>query len=101
MISSLREARPISYNPIQGNLYCIEPADAEFIGFIAEELIEIDPRLVEFDKEGPSSVHYERIGQVLTNLVKRQRDRIARVGSTKCASSSQDLMLISKTPLNK
>ena len=33
----LEKARPISYNPIQGNLYSLEPADAEFIGFIFEE----------------------------------------------------------------
>ena len=54
-------------------------------------LAEIDPRLVEFDKEGPSSVHYERIGAVLTNLVKRQRDRIAELEAQN-APSSQDLM---------
>ena len=62
MISSLR--RQDQFLTIQFKAtHTLEPVDAEFIGFIAEELTEIDPRLVEFDKEGPSSVHYERIGQ--------------------------------------
>ena len=79
MISSLRRQDQFLTIQFKATHILYRTCDAEFIDSSLRSWAEIDPRLVEFDKEGPSSVHYERIGAVLTNLVKRQRDRIAEL----------------------
>jgi hypothetical protein len=46
-------------------------------GFIAEEVEEVDPRLVQHDNDGtPEGVQYDRIVPHLVNLLKRQDERI-------------------------
>ena len=55
-------------------------------GFIAEELHEIEPRLVDYsiNEEGnpvPEGVQYDRVPVLLFNIVRRQRDTIAQMQS--------------------
>ena len=54
-------------------------ADTMF-GVIAEDVEAIDPRLVTYDADGEvEGVAYDRFGPALIPLVRRQRDRIARL----------------------
>jgi len=53
-------------------------------GFIAEELDQVEPRLVDYsiNEEGnpvPEGVQYDRVPVLLTNIVKRQRDTITQM----------------------
>ena len=46
-------------------------------GFIAEEMHEVDPRLVHYGSDGnPEGIQYDRMVAPLVNIVKRQRDEI-------------------------
>ena len=48
------------------------------IGFIAEEVAEVDPRLVEFnDSDEPESVAYDRLVVHLVNVCQQLQDRVA------------------------
>jgi Chaperone of endosialidase len=56
----------------------VDRPDWSFYGLIAEEVYEIDPRLVNLDKEGkPKSVAYDRLAVLLIPLVKQLSDRVA------------------------
>jgi len=85
---AILDCRPVWYRSICSG----DRPDHSFWGFIAEEVAEIDPRLVHFktvdvtfengkkietpcDPE-PESVHYNRFVPHLVNLVRRQRDQI-------------------------
>jgi hypothetical protein len=90
------ELRPVWYRSIAGN----DPEDHSYYGLIAEEVAEVDPRLVHFgassdcgcvaDEDGhieheqscltePEGVFYERIVPHLINLVARQRAELAEL----------------------
>ena len=64
--------RPISY-------HSKAPADdpeREFIGLIAEEVAEIDPRLVHYYDGRPDGVMYDRITVGLLGIVQEQQEQI-------------------------
>lgn len=77
---AILNARPVWFNSAAS-------ADTEnpnwgYWGFIAEEIADIDPRLVFYGKDSdgnldPESVQYDRFVPHLVNLVKRQKDQIA------------------------
>ena len=77
---AILNARPVWFNSTAS-------ADTEnptwgYWGFIAEEIADIDPRLVFYGKDSdgnldPESVQYDRFVPHLVNLVKRQKDQIA------------------------
>ena len=78
------ECRPVYYRPNPETTDPEAPVDPtqSFWGFIAEEVAEVDPRLVFYskDEEGnnrPEGVAYDSFAPILLNLVKRQRDQIA------------------------
>ena len=77
--SSKRYKKDIDYNSVDGNkIYSLKPVaykckqgnDDEYIGFIAEDVANVEPRLVCFDKKGaPDSVHYSHFTALLTKAV--------------------------------
>ena len=67
----LEHARPISY------YYTYDYDDREHLGFIAEELEQVEPRYVEYDDDGnPESVDYGMIVTTLTKICQMQEQRI-------------------------
>ena len=65
--------RAVQYN----SLSSADPSDQRYWGFIAEEVAEIDPRLVQFNTDGqPDSVGYERFVVPLLQVVQDQQARI-------------------------
>jgi len=88
--SSSRYKTNINYDDIDlTNIYGLKPAsfvyvggEKEYIGFIAEDVAEVEPRLVEFDKNGrPDAVCYDHITALLTSAVqelKKQNDELKK-----------------------
>lgn len=77
---AILNARPVWYNSTASG--DTENADWGYWGFIAEEIADIDPRLVFYGKDSDGnleaeSVQYDRFVPHLVNLVKRQKDQIA------------------------
>ena len=92
---AILELRPVWYRSLSAD----DPDTWSYWGFIAEEVAEIDPRLVTFtvpadyerqyDEDGepinpdvedltePDGVQYDRLVPHLVNLLSRQRDQIA------------------------
>jgi hypothetical protein len=73
-------ARPVWFNSTASS--DTENPDWGYWGFIAEEIADIDPRLVFYGKDSDGnleaeSVQYDRFVPHLINLVKRQKDQIA------------------------
>lgn len=77
MGSVIDNLRPISYKPI--NEWDLGPYD--LLGFIAEEVAEVEPRLVDYrvlnEEVVPESVTYDRVCVVLVAEVKELRKRVA------------------------
>lgn len=68
----LEEARPVTFYAND------EEEDQQFIGFIAEEMEEVEPRYVARDEEGrPDGVQYASIVATLTKICQLQEERIA------------------------
>ena len=66
--------RPVSYKSTAG----VDDSDHSHWGLIAEEVAEVDSRLIHIDENGdPSGVQYARIVVPLINIIKRQEARIA------------------------
>lgn len=71
LITSLR---PVTYKSLSD----IDDPDTRFWGFIAEEVEEIDPRLVTHGEDGsPEGVQYDRIIPALVGYIQRLEARIA------------------------
>lgn len=65
--------RPVTYKSLSDT----DDATARFWGFIAEEVEEIDPRLVTHNDDGePEGVQYDRIIPALVGIVRRQQQQI-------------------------
>ena len=66
--------RPVSYKSTAE----VDDPDHSHWGLIAEEVAEVDSRLIHIDENGdPSGVQYARIVVPLINIIKRQEARIA------------------------
>lgn len=66
--------RPVQYSSLAQD---VDPEDGRYWGFIAEEVAEIDPRLVQFNSQGqPDGVGYERFVVPLLQVVQDQQARI-------------------------
>tara|TARA_R100000995_G_scaffold15145_1_gene5900 strand:- start:371 stop:1270 length:900 start_codon:yes stop_codon:yes gene_type:complete len=66
--------RPVSYKSLCSG----DDKDRSHWGFIAEEVVEIDSRLVHFGPNGEADgVQYDRVIPALVNVIKRQEARIA------------------------
>ena len=70
-----RVSRPVSFRFKEG--YWGGPERRQF-GLIAEEVAEVMPELVQFDREGkPKSVRYEMLTSLLLNELQRQQRELA------------------------
>ncbi|HMO81426.1 MAG TPA: tail fiber domain-containing protein [Pyrinomonadaceae bacterium] len=68
-IDLLNRLRPVTFNWTTDH--------REDLGLVAEEVEDVDPRLVTYNSEGAvEGVKYDRIGVVLINVVKEQQDQI-------------------------
>lgn len=76
-LSNIFDMRPVSYRSRSP----IDDPNERFLGFIAEDMVNADPRLVEFKvidgERVPESVRYDRITVLLVGAVKNLADRIA------------------------
>jgi hypothetical protein len=85
-LSIIRSLRPVTFNFIED--------DREGIGFIAEEINEIDPRLVGFDKLGrPDTVEYQLITAYLAKAIQQQQDEIGDISATAARTVSSTYAL--------
>jgi hypothetical protein len=71
-IDEVLKMRPVSYHSRSK----IDNPNDEFIGFIAEEMVEVDHRLVEYKDGIPESVRYDRVTVLLAGAVKTLSDRL-------------------------
>ncbi len=69
---ALLNCRPVWYK----SLSSVDDPEQGHWGFIAEEVAEIDPRLVFFNGDDPEGVQYDRFVPHLLNLIKRQQQAI-------------------------
>ena len=108
---ALLNVRPVWYRSTTGN----EPTDWSWYGFIAEEVAEIDPRLVhwktvegvpnengqieytELETPVAEGVQYERFVPHLLNLIKRQKEQIESQGAAIAALEAR-LTALEVTP---
>ncbi|MFA6322082.1 MAG: tail fiber domain-containing protein [Candidatus Buchananbacteria bacterium] len=83
--SSRRYKSDIDYNGIDGSLaYQLQPVSyienatgKELLGFIAEDVALVEPRLVIYDKEGrPDSLYYPNFTALLAQAIKDQKEEI-------------------------
>jgi hypothetical protein len=86
--SALRFKTNIDYNGVDGDLlYKLKPVSFEsksdgskHIGFIAEDVAEVEPRLATYDSNGePVGVEYGNVTALLTQTVKDQQKEIERL----------------------
>jgi hypothetical protein len=91
--SSKRYKTDIDYDGVYGELiYDMKPVSFKAIdggkthvGFIAEDLAEVEPRLVMFDEEGrPDAVEYAYITALLVDEMKQLRQELCTYNETFC-----------------
>jgi hypothetical protein len=71
------KSRPVWYRSL-----CQEdPSQHSYWGFIAEEVAEIDPRMVFWGDDGPEGVQYDRYVVHLVKMVQQQKNRIDELTS--------------------
>ena len=75
---ALLALRPVTYRSLSD----ADDSGARFWGFIAEEVEEIDPRLVTHNEDGePEGVQYDRIVPALVGIIRRLEARVAALES--------------------
>ena len=65
-------SRPVWYRSLSES----DPSDYSYWGFIAEEVAEIDPRMVHWGNDGPEGVQYDRYVVHLVNVIQKQQQRL-------------------------
>jgi hypothetical protein len=65
-------SRPVWYRSLSEN----DPSDYSYWGFIAEEVAEIDPRMVHWGDDGPEGVQYDRYVVHLVSVIQKQQQRL-------------------------
>jgi trimeric autotransporter adhesin len=65
-------SRPVWYRSLSES----DPSDYSYWGFIAEEVAEIDPRMVHWGDDGPESVQYDRYVVHLVGVIQKQQQRL-------------------------
>jgi hypothetical protein len=74
---SLSEALVYGSEPVWYRSLCEnDPEDWSYWGFIAEEVAEIDPRMVHWGDDGPESVQYDRYVVHLVNVIQKQKQQL-------------------------
>jgi len=65
-------SRPVWFRSLADN----DPSDYSYWGFIAEEVAEIDPRMVHWGNDGPEGVQYDRYVVHLVSIIQKQQQRL-------------------------
>ena len=65
-------SRPVWYRSLSKN----DPSDYSYWGFIAEEVAEIDPRMVHWGDDGPEGVQYDRYVVHLVSVIQKQKQQL-------------------------
>jgi hypothetical protein len=65
-------SRPVWYRSLSES----DPSDYSYWGFIAEEVAEIDPRMVHWGDDGPEGVQYDRYVVHLVGVIQKQQQRL-------------------------
>lgn len=72
-VNAVLQIRPVTYK----SLADADDSDKRWWGFIAEEVEQIDPRLVTHNEDGePEGVQYDRIVPALVGIIQRQQAQI-------------------------
>ena len=70
--SIVYNSRPVWYRSLSES----DPSEYSYWGFIAEEVAEIDPRMVHWGEDGPEGVQYDRYVVHLVNVVQEQKQQL-------------------------
>lgn len=70
--NAIRRLRPITYR----SLAEADDKDRQYVGFVAEEVAEVDPRLVHYMDGQPDGVQYDRLSVYLVAVVQNLLTRI-------------------------
>lgn len=65
-------SRPVWYRSLSES----DPSEYGYWGFIAEEVAEIDPRMVHWGNDGPEGVQYDRYVVHLVSVIQKQQQRL-------------------------
>jgi hypothetical protein len=65
-------SRPVWYRSLSES----DPSEYSYWGFIAEEVAEIDPRMVHWGNDGPEGVQYDRYVVHLVSVIQKQQQRL-------------------------
>lgn len=65
-------SRPVWYRSLSES----DPSEYGYWGFIAEEVAEIDPRMVHWGNDGPEGVQYDRYVVHLVGVIQKQQQRL-------------------------
>jgi hypothetical protein len=65
-------SRPVWYRSLSES----DPSEYSYWGFIAEEVAEIDPRMVHWGDDGPEGVQYDRYVVHLVSVIQKQQQRL-------------------------
>jgi hypothetical protein len=65
-------SRPVWYRSLSES----DPSEYSYWGFIAEEVAEIDPRMVHWGNDGPESVQYDRYVVHLVSVIQKQKQQL-------------------------
>jgi hypothetical protein len=93
-LSTVMKLNPVSF------IYNQDASSTQQVGFIAEEVNKIDPRLVAYDKNGlPFTVKYEQLTSVLAKAIQEQQVEIAalQLSSTNISTSTIGALIASST----
>ncbi|TAG55033.1 MAG: tail fiber domain-containing protein [Cytophagales bacterium] len=75
-LSSVLKMRGVTYEWKTKSYPQFQHKDGKEIGFVAQELEEIEPLLVDLTSEGFKTIEYERVTVVLVEAVKEQQQMI-------------------------
>jgi hypothetical protein len=106
--SSRKYKTDINYQGVDGNLvYQLQPASfkekrtgQEFIGFITEDVAEVDPRLVLFDQEGaPDALRYDHFSALLAKAIQDLKIEIDNL-KAETTTSTESLTVVDNPDLD-
>ena len=90
-LQEIMALRPVSYfykESFLGSFINSPGWNGEHVGFIAEEVAEIDPRLVGFDQLGqPDSIYYDKITSILAKGLQELNLRVENIASSTATST--------------
>ena len=70
--------KALALRPVVFNSLCkSDDPDTDFLGFVAEEVVELFPEIGFYEEDGTvSGIQYDRMSPILVNLIKQQNTRI-------------------------